>query len=99
MNVHVRSPPVQSEELAVTSLDLPTALVGPVTLEVSDLGIEDPLHAVGAEVPLGVALDMRSNPPLDSSLLSIFPLLVSRRLMAPRHLQLWDFLCSFLTFR
>jgi hypothetical protein len=64
MDVHVGSPLVQYEELAVTSLDLPTALIGPVTLEVSDLGVEDSLHAVGAEVPLGVALDMRSNPPL-----------------------------------
>jgi hypothetical protein len=48
----------------VTSLDLPTALVGPVTLEVSDPGAEDPLHAVGDEVPLGAALGMNSNPPL-----------------------------------
>jgi hypothetical protein len=48
----------------VTSLDLPTALVGSVTLEVSDPGNEDPLHAVGDEVPLGAALGMSSNPPL-----------------------------------
>jgi hypothetical protein len=64
MDVHVGSPPVQYEEPVVTSLDLTTALVGPVTLEVSDPGIEDLLHAVGAEVPLGVALGMSSNPPL-----------------------------------
>jgi hypothetical protein len=64
MDVHVGSPLVQSEEPALASLDLPTALVGPVTLEVSDPGIEDPLHTVGAEVPLGVALGMSCNPPL-----------------------------------
>jgi hypothetical protein len=65
MDVHVGSPLVQSEEPAVTSLNLPTALVCPVTLEVSDPGVEDPLHAVGAEVPLGVALGMSSNHPLE----------------------------------
>jgi hypothetical protein len=48
----------------VTSFDLPTALAGPVTLEVSDLGVEDPLHAIGVEVPLGVAWGMSFNPPL-----------------------------------
>jgi hypothetical protein len=70
MDVHDGSPPVQSEEPALTSLDLPTSLVSPVTLEVSDPGVEDPLHAVGAEVPLGVALGMGSNPPpgLESAL-------------------------------
>jgi hypothetical protein len=64
MDVHVGSPPVQSEEPTVTSLHLPTAFVGLITLEVSDSGIEDLLHAVGAEVSLGVALGMSSNPPL-----------------------------------
>jgi hypothetical protein len=64
MDVHVGSPLAKSEEPAGTSLDLPTALVGPVTLRVSDPGIEDPLHVVGAEVPLGVALGMSFNPPL-----------------------------------
>jgi hypothetical protein len=44
--------------------NLPTALVGPVTLEVSDLSAGNPLHAVGAEVPLVVALGMSSNHPL-----------------------------------
>jgi hypothetical protein len=48
----------------VTSLHLPTAFVGPISLEVSDSGVEDLLHAVGAEVSLGVALGMSSNPPL-----------------------------------
>jgi hypothetical protein len=62
MDVHVGSPPVQSEEPVFTNL--PTALVGPVTLEVSDPGVGNPLHAVGAEVPLVVALGMGSNPPL-----------------------------------
>jgi hypothetical protein len=55
MDVYVGSPPVQSEEPAVTSLDLPTALVDLVALEVSDPGVEDLLHAVGAEVPLDVS--------------------------------------------
>jgi hypothetical protein len=64
MVVHVGSPPVQSEEAAVTSLDLPTALAGPATLEVSNPGVEDPLRAVGAEIPLGVALSMSYNPSL-----------------------------------
>jgi hypothetical protein len=36
MDVHVGSPPVQSEEPVLTSL--PFALVGPITLEVSDPG-------------------------------------------------------------
>jgi hypothetical protein len=62
MDVHVRSPPVQSEESVLTNL--PTALVGPVTLEVSDPSAGNPLHAVGAEVPLVVALGMSSNHPL-----------------------------------
>jgi hypothetical protein len=64
MDVHVESPPVQFDEPAVTSFDLPTALAGLVTLEVSDPGVEDPLHAIGVEVPLGVALGMSFNPPL-----------------------------------
>lgn len=46
MDVHVGSPPVQSEETVVIIFDLPTALASPVTLEVSDPGVEDPLHAV-----------------------------------------------------
>jgi hypothetical protein len=62
MDVHVRSPPVQSEEPMLTSL--PTALVVLVTLEVSDPGAGNPLHAFGAEVMLGVASGMSSNPPL-----------------------------------
>jgi hypothetical protein len=37
MDFHIRSPPVQSEEPVVMSL--PTALVGPVTLEASDLDV------------------------------------------------------------
>jgi hypothetical protein len=39
----------------------PTSLVGPITLEVSDPGAGNPLHAVGAEVSLSVALGARSN--------------------------------------
>ena len=64
MDVHVGSPPVQSEETVVIIFDLPTALASPVTLEVSDPGVEDPLHAVRVEIPLGVALGMSFNPPL-----------------------------------
>jgi hypothetical protein len=59
MDVHVGSPPVQSEEPVLTSP--PTSLVGPITLEVSDPGAGNPLHAVGAEVSLSVALGARSN--------------------------------------
>ena len=83
----------------MTSLDLPTALVGPVTLEVSDPGVEDPLHAVGAEVSLGVALGMSSNPPLGLKSALDTASASTHHSMAPRHLRLWDFLCSFLTFR
>jgi hypothetical protein len=42
----------------------PTTLVGPVTLEVSDLDARNPLPAVGAEVSLSDALGVSSNPPL-----------------------------------
>jgi hypothetical protein len=62
MDVHVGSPPVQSEEPMLTSL--PTALVGPISLEVSDPCAGNSLHASGAEVPLSVALGVSSNPPL-----------------------------------
>jgi hypothetical protein len=62
MDVHVGSPPVQSEESVLTSL--PTTLVGPITLEVSDLGAENSLHTVGAEVSLSADLGASSNPPL-----------------------------------
>jgi hypothetical protein len=64
MDVHVGSSLVQSEEATVTSLDLPTALAGPATLQVSNQGVGDPLHAIGAEIPLGVALSMSYNPSL-----------------------------------
>ena len=43
---------------------LPVALVGLITLEVSESGAGNPLHAVGAKVPLSVALGVSSNPPL-----------------------------------
>ena len=62
MDIHVGSPPVQYEEPVLTSL--PTALVGPITLEVSDPCAGNPLPAVGAEVSLSVALGASSNPPL-----------------------------------
>jgi hypothetical protein len=62
MDVHVGSPPVQTKEPVLTSL--PTALVGPITLEVSDLGTGNLLHTVGAEVSLSVALGASSKPPL-----------------------------------
>jgi hypothetical protein len=62
MDVHVRSPPVQSEEPVLTSL--PISLVGPITLEVGDPNAGNPLHAVRAEVSLSVALGVSSNPHL-----------------------------------
>jgi hypothetical protein len=43
---------------------LPVALVGLITLEVSDPGAGNSLHAVGAKVSLSTALDASSNPPL-----------------------------------
>jgi hypothetical protein len=42
----------------------PIALVGPVTLEVSDPNVGNPLPAIGAEVSLSVALGVSSDPPL-----------------------------------
>jgi hypothetical protein len=62
MDVYVESPPAQSEELVLTGV--PTALVGPITLEVSDPGTGNSLHDVGAEVSLSTALGASSNPPL-----------------------------------
>jgi hypothetical protein len=53
MDVHVGSPLVQSEEPVLTGL--PTALVGPITLEVSDLDVGNPKHDVRAVVSLSVA--------------------------------------------
>jgi hypothetical protein len=43
---------------------LPTTLVDPITLEVSDPGAGNPLHAVRVEVSLSVALGASSNPHL-----------------------------------
>jgi hypothetical protein len=48
MDIHVGSPPVQSEEPMVTSP--PTALVGSVTLEISDPDARNLLLVVGAKV-------------------------------------------------
>jgi hypothetical protein len=62
MDVHAGSPLIQSEEPVLTSP--PTALVGPVTLEVSDPDDRNLLPAVRAEVSLSVALGVSSNPPL-----------------------------------
>jgi hypothetical protein len=62
MDVHAGSSLVQSEEPVVTSP--PTALVGPVTLEVSDPDAGNSLPAIGVEVSLSVALGMSSDPPL-----------------------------------
>jgi hypothetical protein len=45
MDVHIGSPLVQSEKAVVTSLDLPTALAGLASLEVSNVGAEDPPYA------------------------------------------------------
>jgi hypothetical protein len=48
MDVHVRTPPVQSEEPVVTNM--PTALVGPVTLEAGDPDARNLPPATEAEV-------------------------------------------------
>jgi hypothetical protein len=81
----------------VTSLDLPTALVGSITLEVSDPGTEDPLHAVGDEVPLGVALGMSSNPPLGfKSTLDIASTSVPLRTSVSGLITFFGVRCSFI---
>jgi hypothetical protein len=64
MDVHVGSPPVQYEEPVVTSPS--TALVGPVTLEVSDSDAGNLPPAVGAEVSLSDALNIASADTLPS---------------------------------
>jgi hypothetical protein len=53
MDVHIGSPPVQSEEPVVMSP--PTAVVGLVTLEASDPDARNPPPAVGAKVSLSDA--------------------------------------------
>jgi hypothetical protein len=60
MDVHVGSLPAQFEEPVLTSL--PATLVGPITLEASDPGAGNSLHAVGAEVSLSTTLGASSNP-------------------------------------
>jgi hypothetical protein len=56
MDVHIGSPPVQSEEAAVTHLS--TALAGLVTLEASEPDARSLPPADGAEVPLSHAFDI-----------------------------------------
>jgi hypothetical protein len=56
MDVHIGSPSVQSEEPVVMSL--PTALIDPVTLEVSDPDAGNMLPAVGAVVLPSDALNI-----------------------------------------
>jgi hypothetical protein len=58
MDVHVGSPPVQSEEPMMMSPS--TALVGPVTLEASDPDAGNQPPAIGAEVLLSEALNIVS---------------------------------------
>ena len=67
MDVHVRSPPIQSEEPVVTNLA--AALVGPVTLEASDSDAGNPPPAVGAEVSPSDALNIVHihDPTIDSA--------------------------------
>jgi hypothetical protein len=80
MDVHVRSPPVQSEELDVTSP--PTALVGSVTLEASGSDAGNPPHVVGAKVSLSdahniVSTDTPSSDTAPMPLALGFPLFLS----------------------
>jgi hypothetical protein len=80
MDIHARSPPVQSEEPMVTSP--PTALVNPVTLEVSVPDARNLMPTVGAEVSLSDALNIASvdTPPSDSTPMPLalgFPLFLS----------------------
>jgi hypothetical protein len=62
MDVHVGSSLIPSEEPVVTSP--PTALIGPVTLEVSDPDGGNKLPDARVEVSLSVALGVSSYPPL-----------------------------------
>jgi hypothetical protein len=80
MDVHVGSPPVQSKEPVVMSS--PTALVGPVTLEVRDPDARNPMSAVGAEASLSDAFNIISIniPSSDSAPMPLvlgFPLFLS----------------------
>jgi hypothetical protein len=66
MDVHVGSPLVQSEEPMVTNL--PSALVGPVTLQASDPDAGNLLPVVGAEVsPIDVVNIVPVNAPSTGS--------------------------------
>jgi hypothetical protein len=56
MDVHVGSPPIQSEELVVTNLS--AALVDPVTLEASDPDTGNPPSTAGAEYSSSDALNI-----------------------------------------
>jgi hypothetical protein len=96
MDVHAGSPLVQSEEPVMTS---PTALVGTITLEVSDPDARNPLSAVRAEVSQSDALGMSSNPPLRlESALNIASADTPPSYSTSMPLAL-GFPCSFLTFR
>jgi hypothetical protein len=53
---------------------LSDVLVGPITLEVSDPGTGNSLHAIGVEVSLSTALGASSDPPLGiESALNVVP--------------------------
>jgi hypothetical protein len=83
LDVDVGSPQVQYEGPMVMSL--PTALVGPVTLEASDPDARNPPPVIGAEVSPNDALNIvRVDTPSSDS---------------ASCLQLWDFPYSFLTSR
>jgi hypothetical protein len=83
MDVHVGSPPVQSEGPVVKNM--PTALVGPVTLEDDHPDTGNLPSSVGAEVPRVI--------------LSPLSLSTLHHRTVHRCLQLWDFLYFFLTSR
>jgi hypothetical protein len=73
MDVHVGSPPVQSEEAALTHLS--TALTSLVTLEASDPNVESLPPADEAEVPLSRASDIVATDLPSSSNVSTLPAL------------------------
>jgi hypothetical protein len=80
MDVHVGSPPAQSEGPMVTSL--PTALVGPVTLQAGDPDAGNLPPAIGAEVSSSDALNIApvNAPSIDSASMPPalgFPLFIS----------------------
>jgi hypothetical protein len=78
---------------------LPVALVGPITLEVSDPGAGNSQHAVGAEVSLSTALGASFDPPLGLEFALNIVFASTPRFDGASMPPALGFLCSYLTFR